>query len=169
VVVPPVGVAWLALMTKIGLSAGTFRVVLCITIIASAVSLHIFKPGNDRKNANANANAPNNIDPDALNNIAESIRNNINDRRTRQCQDLQPYLSNATIQFFQIEGDTAQLEILLDDDSYYSKVRFIPSSITRFKVISTVPEPCDQDIRDKLAVSSQGMLSEFLRINHPFL
>lgn len=96
------------------------------------------------------------INPETLIKLEESIRNEINDRRTRRCKGLQSYLSTGKIQFFQIEDGTVQVETLLDGDTYYTTARFTPSSTAGFKVISTVPDPCNQDVRDKLAVSSKG-------------
>jgi hypothetical protein len=95
---------------------------------------------------------------------AEAVRNAFNAQRTASCASLGYFNARGATQYakkaYESNGTTLYtLEIVFGDSAVFARVALQPkSSGTRFQLIFSIPGPCEDGVREQLAVSALGAL-----------
>ncbi len=93
---------------------------------------------------------------------AEAVRNAFNTQRKTACASLGYFNARGDIQYAkkadESNGTTLYtLEIVFGDSAVFAQVVLLPSNLNaKFQLISSIPGPCEDGVREQLAVSALG-------------
>jgi hypothetical protein len=93
----------------------------------------------------------------------EAIRLAFNAQRATACPSISPYSTRGAIQYAKKAAETNgtflyTLEIVFGGEAVYARVMMIPKNPSaKFRLVFSIPGPCEVGVEEQLAVSANGM------------